>query len=73
MARKVPKYIRENIYKTSKLMQKVVDLNFELEEWLEKQGIKDGYDMTYSYRESRGYEIYDVEGFIAKVEEQLKG
>lgn len=64
MAKKVPKYILQNLEKTSSYMEKVVRLNQELEEWLEKNGIQDGFDLTSDYRESRGYEIFDTESFL---------
>lgn len=72
MAKKIPKYIRQNILKTSLYMEKVVNLNLELEEWLEKQGIGDGFDLSGDYRESRGYEIFDVDGFLDRVLEEIE-
>lgn len=71
MAKRVPKYIIQNIQRTNELMQKIVDMNYELEAWIQKQGIENGSDFTFDYRESRGYEIYDVEGLIARIEEKI--
>ena len=72
MAKKIPNYIKQNLQKTNLYMEKVVKLNFELEEWLEKNGIEDAFDFIGSYRESRGYEIYDAEGFLDTVSEAIE-
>lgn len=71
MTKQMPKTMIGKVERMNKLMQQVVDLNCELEQWLEKNGIEDGFDFTGDYRESRGYEIYDVDGFINAVNEAL--
>lgn len=71
MSKQMPKYMVEKINRMNKLMQQIVELNFQLEEWLEANGVEDGYDLTVDYRESRGYEIFDVEGFVQEVNDSL--
>lgn len=71
MTKQMPKTMIAKVERMNKLMQQVVDLNCELEQWLEKNGIEDGFDFTGDYRETRGYEIYDVDGFINAVNEAL--
>ena len=71
MTKQMPKTMINKIERMNKLMEQVVSLNIELEEWLEKNGISDGFDLATDYRESRGYEIFDVDGFVARVNEEL--
>lgn len=71
MTKQMPKTMIAKIERMNKLMQQVVDLNFELEEWLEKNGFEDAYDFTFDYRESRGYEIVHVDWFVNDVNEEL--
>ena len=71
MAKRTPKYIIDKIYRMNRLMQQVVDLNFELEEWLEANGIYDGFDFTYDYRDDRGYGIIDVGEFVKDINEAI--
>lgn len=67
----VPKHIQKKVTRMNELMDKIVDLNMELEKWLEERGAKDGFDFTYEHRESVGYSIQDVNGFYGKVEREL--
>jgi len=72
MTKQMPKYMIEKINRMNKLMQQVCELNSELETWLEENDVTcDGFDFTYDYRESRGYEIYDLDGFVKEVNENL--
>jgi hypothetical protein len=52
----------------SKLMGQLTDLNTELEDWMEANGIEDGFDFTYDYRYEPAYEIQCREDFIKAVE-----
>lgn len=71
MAKRTPKYIIEKIGRMNRLMQQVVDLNFELEEWLEANGIEDGFDFSYYHRDDRGYGIIDVSEFVKDINEAI--
>lgn len=71
MAKRTPKYIIEKIDRMNRLMQQVVDLNFELEEWLEANGIEDGFDFTFDQRDDRGYGIIDVGEFVKDINEAI--
>ena len=68
MAKKVPMYILHKVDRMNDLMQKIVDLNMEVEQWLEKNGVVDGYDFTSQFRDDRGYGIWDQSGFENAVE-----
>lgn len=71
MAKRVPKHIISKIERMSKLMDTLVDLNIEVEEWVEKNTGKDAFDMTTDYRDDRGYGIMFTYDFISKIEENL--
>lgn len=72
MTKRVPKHIRAKIERMSRLMETIVDLNMEVEEWLENNaGIEDGFDFTYDQRDSRGYGIVSVEDFINAIESEM--
>ncbi len=69
--KKMPRYLIAKIERANRLMEEIISINIELEEWLEKRGIYDGFDFTFDYRESRGYEITQVEQFVRRVEEEI--
>ena len=73
MTKKVPMYVLRKVDRMNNLMQKIVDLNLEVEEWLEKNGVTDGYDFANQFRDDRGYGIYDVLGFENAVERVING
>lgn len=71
MEKRVPKHIRQKVERMSRLMTQVVGLNQEIEEWLESNGIEDGFDFTYDHRIESGYEIADFEAFYAAIEKAI--
>ena len=72
MTKQLPKAMQQKINRMSKLMSQLIDLNQELEQWLEDSGITpDGFDYTYDHREHPGYWISDADGFIAEVNRDL--
>lgn len=73
MAKQMPKYMVKKVERMSELMEQIVDLNFEVEEWLEKNGIEDGFDFTYDHRDSRGYGVTNVSEFVQAVNDAING
>ena len=71
MAKKMPKYMVDKVRRMNALMQQIVDLNMEVEEWLEKNGVENPYEVGFDYHECRGYEVYDVEGFVQTMNEAM--
>lgn len=71
MAKQTPKYIIQKIERMNALMEKIVELNFELEEWMEGNGIEDGFGATFDYRDDRGYGIIDTDAFIDMLNDQI--
>ena len=69
--RNVPKHIINKVERMARLMDQLVELNIEVEEWMEKNGIDDAFDFTRDYRDDRGYGISFPYDFIAKVERRL--
>ena len=70
----VPKHVIGKVNRMSDLMQKIMEINSELEDWLESSGVTDyGFDFTGDFREASGYEIYDQEGFYRAIESKLNG
>ena len=68
----VPKYITKKIYRVGQLMDQIVRLNLEIEEWIEQNaGVKDGFDFSEDNRDDRGYAYWREGDFIAKVERRL--
>lgn len=72
MARTVPKHVIRKIDRMNRLMGEIVSLNFELEEWLEKNGVEDGFAFTSDYRDDRGYAIHWPDDFVAAIEAELE-
>ena len=68
---KVPKYIKVKVAMMNKLAVRLVELNMELEAWLESKGIEDGWDFIHSndYDTEGGYEIVFADRFYKHVEE----
>lgn len=72
MSKRVPKHIKQKVERMSRLMEKLVDLNTELESWLEANGIEDGYDFMSQYRQDVGYEVGGrLEWFYEAVENAI--
>jgi len=71
MAKRVPKHIIQKIERMSKLMGQLTDLNMELEEWMEKNGIEDAFDFTHDWRYEPAYEITRREDFVKALEEAI--
>lgn len=67
MAEGVPKHVVRKVERMNRIMQQLVDLNFELEEWLEANGVEDAYDLTFDYRDVRGYGIHWPDRFLDQV------
>ncbi len=68
----VPKYITKKIYRVGQLMNQIVDLNLEIEEWIEQNaGVKDAFDFEMDNHDNRGYAYWLESDFIAKVERRL--
>ena len=64
-----PKHIKAKVERINRLMEQIVELNMEVEDWLEKNGIENGFDFTDDFRDSRGYGIDSAETFYARIEE----
>lgn len=71
MAKQTPRHIIKKIERMNRLMEQLIDLNVELEDWLEKNGIEDGFDFTYDNRDDRGYAIIWPDQFIEKINEAI--
>jgi hypothetical protein len=52
----------------SKLMGQLTDLNMELEEWMERNGIEDGFSFAYDWRYEPAYEIMNRGEFVKALE-----
>ena len=73
MAKQMPKAMQKKLERVDRLMSQIIDLNQDIERWLEASGItEDGFDYTSDFREYPGYWIVDREGFIAKVNQDLE-
>lgn len=57
MSKQLPRYIIEKINLANKFAYRAETLNIEVEEWLEKNGIEDGFEATFDFREDHGYVI----------------
>lgn len=66
-----PKHIVRKVERMNALMEQLISLNMELEEWLEKNGIEDGFDFAYDNRDDRGYAILWPDQFIEKIDEAI--
>lgn len=73
MAKQMPKYMVKKVERMSELMEQIVSINFEVEEWMEKNGIKDGFDFTYDHRDDRGYGVISVSEFVQAVNDAING
>ena len=77
MAKKVPNYIKQNLYATAKYMNKVVELNAQLERWVEKAGLSE-FGAEYIQELSGGnfycpgYVFSDIEYTIEQINEDLE-
>lgn len=68
MAKRVPKHIIQKMERMSKLMDQLTDLNVQVEEWMEANGIENGFDFVSDYRHEPAYEIYDIPEFVKAIE-----
>lgn len=71
MAKQMPKYMVEKIRRMNRLMAEIIDLNEELENWMEKNGIDYGFDFTFGHRDDSGYGILDVDWFVQCVNDAI--
>ena len=71
MSKQMPKYMVKKVERMCALMEQIVSLNMELEEWLEANGIEDGFDFTCEHRDDRGYAVWNVESFVEAVNAEL--
>lgn len=69
----VPNYIKVKVTKMNRLATKLVELNMELEAWLESRGIEDGWDFIHSndYAHESGYEIMFEDRFYKQIEDVI--
>ena len=77
MAKKVPNYIKQNLYATAKYMDKIVELNMQLERWVEKAGLSEfGVDylreLSGGSLDCPGYLFRDIEYTIEQINEDLE-
>lgn len=71
--KRVPKHIKDKVRRMNALMDKVVDLNMEVESWAERNGAKDGFDLSTDIRDDRGYGIIWVDEYLKRIEEAING
>ena len=77
MPKKVPNYIKQNLYATAKYMDKVIELNKQFERWAEKAGLSE-FGSDYSQYLSGGehycpgYVFSDIEYTIEQINEDLE-
>lgn len=70
--RTVPKHITKKIVRMERLMDQLVALNIEVEEWVEKNtGVPNAFELSQDNRDDRGYSLWRPGDFIAKVEDLL--
>lgn len=69
--KRVPKHIISKLERMNRLMRQLTCLNVELEEWMEKNGIEDGFDFTTDWRNEPAYEIVWTEEFVRAIEEAI--
>ena len=73
MAKQMPKYMVKKVERMCDLMEQIVALNVEFEEWLEKNGIESGFDFTFDYRDERGYAVWNVSEFVSAANAAING
>ena len=71
--KRVPKHIKDKVRRMNALMDRVVDLNMEVENWAERNGVEDGFDLSTDIRDDRGYGIVWVDEYIKRIEEAING
>lgn len=71
--KKVPKHIKAKIERMSLLMDALVDLNLEVEGWLEANGVEDADYLSDDLRDYRGYGLWDEAKYIERVERAING
>ena len=72
MAKQTPKYIIAKMNRANNLMQQIVDINFEVEDWLVANGVaEDGFDFFTDCRDSRGYGYEWLDHTIEIINDEL--
>ena len=71
--KKVPKRIKDKIERMSRLMDALVDLNLEVEAWIEANGVKEAYYLSDDLRDDRGYGLWDEAKYLERVERAING
>lgn len=71
--KKVPKHIKAKIERMSSLMDALVDLNLEVEGWIEANGVEDAYYLSDDLRDDRGYGLWDELKYLDRVERAING
>lgn len=70
----VPKYIRRKIERMSALMEQIVELNIDVELWVEDNSdVYDAFWMSEDNRDVRGYGITDIDGYVRAIEDAING
>lgn len=72
MAKQTPKHIKAKVERVNRLMEQIIALNMEIEEWMEKSGVTDdGFDYTYDFRDDRGYAYLMPEQLFERIDGDL--
>lgn len=69
--KRVPKHVIRRLETMQSLMDRLVRLNVGLERWLEANGAEYGFEFTDDFRNSAGYSIPDIEGFVERIQTEL--
>ena len=69
--KRVPQRIISKIEAANRHMRRAADLNFEVEEWMERNGIEYAFDFAIERGVSAAYEIPDVDAFVRDVESEM--
>ena len=69
--KRVPKHIKDKVYRMNALMNRIIDLNMEVESWAERNGVENGFDLSTDIRDDRGYGIVWVDEYIKRIEEAI--
>ena len=72
MVKKTPQHIKAKRDRINRMMGQIVDLNQEVEKWLEDSGVtSDGFDFIGKHREYNGYWIVWPEELYAEIDKKL--
>lgn len=69
----VPKHIREKVARMNRLMDQIVAINIEIEEWAEKNGAEYAFGLSEDNRDDRGYGVWREDEFIKAIESSING